>query len=196
MADTPDYSWPPMESRKVMGKPFKRLDGPAKATGRAKYSSDLKPRDLLYAVYVHSPHAHARVTSVDTSDAEKSAGVKAVHVAAPAGTEVQCQGWEIAAVAATTEQAARVAAGRIQVGYEVLPHLVKDDDLSKATGRTKQGGEKVVGDPDKTFQERRSRVRRQVRNPDRQPLLPGTSRCGDSMAGRQGLRLALDAGRD
>ena len=151
MADTPDYSWPPMESRKAMGKPFKRLDGPAKATGRAKYSSDLKPRDLLYAVYVHSPHAHARVTSVDTSDAEKSAGVKAVHVAAPAGTEVQYQGWEIAAVAATTEQAARVAAGRIRVGYEVLPHLVKDDDLSKATGRTKQGGEKVVGDPDETF---------------------------------------------
>ncbi len=151
MADTPDYSWPPMERRKAMGKSIKRLDGPAKSTGRAKYTSDLKPRDMLYAVYVHSPHAHARVTSVDTSDAEKSAGVKAVHVSAPAGTEVQWQGWEIAAVAATTEHAARVAAGRVRVEYEVLPHLVKDDDLSKATGRTKQGGEKVVGDPDETF---------------------------------------------
>ena len=40
MANTPDYSWPPMEKRKVIGKRFKRLDGPAKSAGRAKYSSD------------------------------------------------------------------------------------------------------------------------------------------------------------
>ncbi len=151
MADTPDYSWPPMTGRKFIGQPVKRLDGPAKSTGRAKYSSDTHPKDMLFAVYVHSPHAHARVTSVDTSDAEKSAGVKAVHVAAPAGTEVQYQGWEIAAVAATTEHLARQAAAKIKVEYEVLPHLVKDDDLSKAAGRTKQGGEKVVGDPDEAF---------------------------------------------
>ena len=153
MADTPDYSWPSMESRKVIGKPIKRLDGPAKSTGRAKYASDTKPKDMLFAVYVHSPHAHARVTSVDTSAAEKSPGVQAVHVAAGPGTEIQWQGWEIAAVAATTEHAARIAARKIKVEYEVLPHLVKDDDLSKAQGRTKQGGEKVTGDPDQTFKE-------------------------------------------
>jgi xanthine dehydrogenase YagR molybdenum-binding subunit len=153
MANTPDYSWPPMESRKFIGKSPKRLDGPQKSTGRAKYASDTKPQGMLFAVYVHNPHAHARVTSVDTSEAEKMPGVKAVHIQAPAGTELQYQGWEIAAVAATTEHAARQAAGKIKVEYEVLPHLVKDDDLSKATGRTRQGGEKVVGDPDKTFQE-------------------------------------------
>ena len=33
MANTPDYSWPPMDNRKVMGKPYKRLDGPQKASG-------------------------------------------------------------------------------------------------------------------------------------------------------------------
>jgi len=142
-----------MESRKYIGKSPKRLDGPVKSTGRAKYASDTKPKDMLFAVYVHNPHAHARVTSVDTIEAEKMPGVKAVHVTAPAGTEMQYQGWEVAAVAATTEHAARQAAGKIKVEYEVLPHLVKDDDLSKATGRTKQGGEKVTGDPDKTFQE-------------------------------------------
>src|SRR5579863_4531256 len=138
MADTPDYSWPSLESRKVIGKPVKRLDGPAKSTGRAKYASDTRPQGMLFAVYVHSPHAHARVTSIDTGEAEKSAGVKAVHVAAPAGTECQYQGWEIAAVAATTEHLARMAAGKIKVEYELLPHLVKDDDLGKAAGRTKQ----------------------------------------------------------
>ena len=104
MANTPDYNWPPMEKRKVIGKPYKRLDGPQKASGRAKYCSDLKPKDMLFAVYLSSPHAHARVTSIDTSAAEKMAGVKAVHVVSPAGTEIQWVGTEIAAVAATTEE--------------------------------------------------------------------------------------------
>ena len=80
MANTPDYSWPPMESRKYIGKSPKRLDGPAKSTGRAKYASDTKPKDMLFAVYVHNPHAHSRGTSVDTTEAEKMPGVKAVHV--------------------------------------------------------------------------------------------------------------------
>ena len=71
MANTPDYSWPPMESRKVMGKPIKRLDGPAKSSGRAKYSSDINPKGLLFGAYITCPHAHARVTNVDTSAAEK-----------------------------------------------------------------------------------------------------------------------------
>ena len=92
MANTPDYNWPPMDKRKIIGKPYKRLDGPQKASGRAKYCSDLKPKDMLFGVYLTSPHAHARVTSIDTSEAEKTAGVKAVHVVSPAGTEVPVGG--------------------------------------------------------------------------------------------------------
>jgi len=153
MANTPDYNWPPMEKRRIIGKPYKRLDGPQKASGRAKYGSDIRPKGLLFGVYLTSPHAHARVTSIDTSAAEKSAGVKAVHVVSPAGTEVQWAGTEIAAVAATTEEAARDAVRKIKVEYEVLPHLVKEDDLAKAGARGKAAGEKVVGDPDKAFQE-------------------------------------------
>ena len=38
-----------------MGQRFKRLDGPPKASGRAKYSSDLNPKDLLFAVYNTCP---------------------------------------------------------------------------------------------------------------------------------------------
>src|SRR3954463_13106410 len=98
MANTPDYSWPPMEKRKVIGQRFKRLDGPQKSAGRAKYSSDTRPKDLLFGAYLTSPHPHARVKSIDTSEAEKVKGVMAVQVEAPAGTEVQWQGFEVAAV--------------------------------------------------------------------------------------------------
>src|ERR1051326_8003659 len=153
MANTPDYSWPPMQDRKVMGQRLKRLDGPAKSSGRAKYSSDYNPKDLLYAAYNTSPHAHARVTSVDTSAAEQMKGVVAVHVVAPAGTEIQWEGAEIAAVAAATEEVAHQAARQIKVEYEVLPHLVKEDDLTKAGKNAVAGGEQVLGDPDKAFQE-------------------------------------------
>ncbi len=152
MASAPDYSWPPMEKRKVIGKPIKRIDGGPKATGRAKYSSDLKPQGMLFAVCVGSPHAHARVTSVDTSDAEKSAGVKSVHVIAAAGAELQWQGAEVAAVAATTEEQARDAARKIKIEYEVLSHLVREDDLSKAGSRARAAGERIQGDPDDAFQ--------------------------------------------
>src|ERR1039457_7508632 len=65
MANTPDYSWPPMDARKVIGTSPKRVDGPIKAAGRAKYTSDLKMKDLLYAFYLTCPHAHARITSID-----------------------------------------------------------------------------------------------------------------------------------
>jgi xanthine dehydrogenase YagR molybdenum-binding subunit len=142
-----------MASRKVIGQRLKRLDGPAKSTGRARYSSDYNPKGLLFATYLHSPYAHAKVTSIDTSDAEKSAGVKAVHVTAPAGTELQWQGFEIAAVAAETEEQARDAVRKIKIEYEVLPHLVKEDDLAKVGTRGKVAGEQIHGDPDKAFQE-------------------------------------------
>jgi xanthine dehydrogenase YagR molybdenum-binding subunit len=153
MADTPNYSWPPMDQRKVMGKPYKRLDGPQKASGRAKYSSDFNRRDLLFGAYLTSPHAHARITSIDTGDAEKMKGVTAVHVVAKAGTEIQWAGAEIAAVAATSEEIARDAVRRIKVQYEVLPHLAHEADLAKAGARAKAAGEQVTGDPEKAFQD-------------------------------------------
>jgi xanthine dehydrogenase YagR molybdenum-binding subunit len=142
-----------MEKRKVIGKSYKRLDGPAKASGKAKYSSDLNLPGMLHGELLTCPHAHARVVSVDTSAAEKSPGVKAVHVISPAGTEVQWAGTEIAAVAATTEPQARDAVRKIKVQYEVLPHMVREDDLSKAGARAKAAGERITGDPDKAFQE-------------------------------------------
>ncbi len=151
--NTPNYAWPPMEKRRAIGKATKRLDGPMKSTGRAKYASDFAQKDLLQGALLTSPHAHARVTSIDTSEAEKLPGVTAVRVIASPGTELMWAGQEVASVAAETEEVAKDATRRIKVQYEVLPHLVREDDLSKAGPRAKAAGEQVTGDPDKAFQE-------------------------------------------
>jgi xanthine dehydrogenase YagR molybdenum-binding subunit len=149
----PNYSWPPMDQRRVMGKPIKRLDGPVKSSGRAKYNSDVHPQGMLWATLVTSPHAHARVTSIDLSAAEKMPGVTAVRAIKKPGDEVQWAGTEIASVAAINEEVARDAARAIVVKYEVLPHLVKEQDLSAAGARAKPAGEQVEGDPDQAFKD-------------------------------------------
>ena len=80
MANIPEQ-WPPMETRKVMGQRIKRADGPMKSSGRAKYTSDLNLKDMLFGVYTTSPYAHARVTKIDTSEAERMKGVAAMATA-------------------------------------------------------------------------------------------------------------------
>ena len=149
----PEYSWPPMAKRRVMGKRRTRLDGAAKASGKAKYAYDVKPPGMLFGAVLTSPHAHARVKSVDASGAERLEGVTAVQVCSPAGTEIQWAGTEIAYVAATSEEIAKDAIRKIKVDYEVLPHLVREEDLRKAGNRTKPAGERIVGDPDKAFKD-------------------------------------------
>jgi xanthine dehydrogenase YagR molybdenum-binding subunit len=152
-AQAPDYHYPPMDQRKVIGTRVTRLDGIAKSTGAAKYNSDVTPKDLLFAVLVTSPYAHARVKSIDTSAAEKLRGVTAVRTILEAGKEVQWEGQEVAIVAATTEEIARDAARLVQVDYEVLPHMVREDDLDKAGANAKPAGEQVSGDPDQAFKD-------------------------------------------
>lgn len=147
----PNYSYPPMENRRVIGKRITRLDGVEKSSGKAKYNSDVRPAGTIHAVGVFSPHAHARVKSVDTSAAERAPGFAAVSVVAKPGAEVNWAGQEIAFVAADTEERARDAASLIKVEYEVLPHLVREENLAKAGVRGKPAGEQVTGDPDAAF---------------------------------------------
>ncbi len=149
----PNYNYPPMKDRRVIGKSITRLDGTEKASGRAKYTSDLNRPGMLYGVLLTSPHAHARIRSIDIGEAERLKGVTAIRVIAPAGTEIQWAGAEIAAVAAVNEQVARDAVRKIKVDYEVLPHLVREEDLGKAGNRAKPAGEQVSGDPDQAFKE-------------------------------------------
>ena len=59
-----------------------RPDGPDKVTGRAKYAADYTMPGMLIGRILRSPHAHARIKSIDTSKAEALAGVKAVVTSA------------------------------------------------------------------------------------------------------------------
>ena len=59
---------------------------PGQGIGQAKYPSDIRPEGPLFGVMLYSPHAHAKVKSIDTSAAEKMPGVKAVHVDRQGGT--------------------------------------------------------------------------------------------------------------
>jgi len=124
-------SWP--ETTRLINTRIPRLDGLAKASGKAKYPSDVRPEGTLFGVMLYSPYAHAKVKSIDTSAAEKMPGVKAVHVIAAVDKPLRYHGDDIAAVAAETEEQARDAVRAIKVEYEVLPH-VATEELSMAEG--------------------------------------------------------------
>jgi xanthine dehydrogenase YagR molybdenum-binding subunit len=149
----PDYKWPAMSKRKLMGTRISRLDGPAKSSGRAKYPSDLNPQGILFAAMLTSPHAHAKVRSINVDAAKAMPGVTAVRTFVENGAEIQWAGAEIAAVSATSEEVARDAVRAIKVDYEVMPHVVREENLAKAGTRAKAAGEQIQGDPDKAFQE-------------------------------------------
>ncbi len=74
----PTYPWP--EKSRLLGTRISRIDGPQKVTGRAKYSYDITRPGMIYGRILRSPHAHARLKSIDASAAEKAAGVKAVLI--------------------------------------------------------------------------------------------------------------------
>ncbi len=125
----------------IIGKRIPRIDGPQKATGEAKYTTDIFLPDMLCAKILRSPIAHAKILNIDTSKAEKIPGVKAVitgkdawgikhgFVETPrypadqyclANDRVRYIGEEVAAVAAIDEDAAIEALDAIKVEYEEL----------------------------------------------------------------------------
>ncbi|MDP6563190.1 MAG: xanthine dehydrogenase family protein molybdopterin-binding subunit [Alphaproteobacteria bacterium] len=138
----PQYKW--------VGKRTIRPDGADKVTGRAKFGADLAMPGMLAGKVLRSPHAHARIKSMDTSRAEALPGVKAVITAADmpraesrwvaageamvnyrdlsdnilAHEKVLYDGHSVAAVAATTAAIAEQALALIEVDYEVLPHVI------------------------------------------------------------------------
>src|SRR5438105_11190907 len=156
------YQWPDASKRKLIGKRMNRVDGPVKASGRAKYTYDIVRPNMLYGDSVKCPYAHARVKNIDTSAAEKMPGVKAVHVIhGPddgAKGEVFWAGTDIVAVAAVDEPTARDAVRAIKVEYEQLPHLVlndKEPNLAEAEKSElyKVASKETVGDPNSAFQQ-------------------------------------------
>jgi putative selenate reductase molybdopterin-binding subunit len=136
---------------KVVGKPVRKLDALQLALGRPSYVADLVPPGALHVAVLGSPHAHARITAVDASAAEKMAGVKCVlhHANVPrvaqttAGQgypepsphdtfmfdrKVRHVGDRVAAVAAETREIAEAAVKAIRVEYEILEPVLSMDD--------------------------------------------------------------------
>lgn len=129
-------AWPAADQRSLIGKRIARADGPAKATGTAKYSYDIHRPGMLWAQLVTCPHARAELVSIDATAAEKVPGVKAVwRDEELLGKELQYAGQIVAAVAATSEEIAREAAHQIKVQYKTLDHQVVDDNAELASGK-------------------------------------------------------------
>ncbi|MGD1104717.1 MAG: molybdopterin cofactor-binding domain-containing protein, partial [Terriglobia bacterium] len=145
------YDWPAAGERSLIGKRIKRIDGPAKTSGHAKYTYDMNPPGLLIGKIYRSPYAHARITAIDTSEAEKLPGVKTVQVILGVGKETNWVGDEIIALAAESEEIAEDALRKIKVEFEELPHFVLEEDLEQAGDHAKAAGAKTAGDPVKAF---------------------------------------------
>lgn len=117
----PRLSWP--EKPQLLGMRVRRVDAPPKTRGQARFTHDVVRPGMLYAKVLRSPHAHARVRSIDLEAAQRAAGVRAALILLPAGQKVMFAGQEVAAVAATTEWQAADAVRLIEVDWDVLPHL-------------------------------------------------------------------------
>jgi CO/xanthine dehydrogenase Mo-binding subunit len=142
---------------KVVGTRPIRPDGVEKVTGRAVFAADTRASGMLWGKILRSPHAHAKIVSIDTSKAEALAGVHAVVTAKDfpeianeeafvgegpmnfrdlscnvmARTKSLYEGHAVAAVAATTQAIADEALALIDVKYDVLPHVIDVEDAMK-----------------------------------------------------------------
>jgi xanthine dehydrogenase YagR molybdenum-binding subunit len=134
-------SWP--ENPRLISTSIPRIDGLAKASGRAKYPSDELPQGMLFGVMLYSPYAHAKVKSIDTSKAESMPGVKGIIAIAKAGSTLRFHGDDIAAVAAETEEQGRDAARAIKVEYEILPHVATEEQAMAPDAPQIAGGSNI-----------------------------------------------------
>jgi xanthine dehydrogenase YagR molybdenum-binding subunit len=101
-----------------------RVEALAKVTGAARYTVDIKPEGTLIAKVLRSPHAHARVRSIDWSDALAAPGVHGAIELTKPGNKLRYVGQEIVALAAVDEATAIAALGKIRVDYEILPAVI------------------------------------------------------------------------
>ncbi|WP_392893759.1 molybdopterin-dependent oxidoreductase [Streptomyces sp. LN699] len=139
------------EAGQAVGKSPGAPAGPLVVTGTARYTFDVEVPGLLHMKLLRSPHPHARIVSIDTRDALQVPGVHAVltHHDAPERlyssarhehpTEdpmdtrvlddvVRFVGQRVAAVVATSEQAAEEGCRRVVVTYEELPYVVDPEE--------------------------------------------------------------------
>jgi 4-hydroxybenzoyl-CoA reductase subunit alpha len=142
---SPEPEEAPERELKLLGTPFRRVDGRAKVTGATRFADDLAFPRMAYLKLVRSTVPHARIVRVDLSAAAAVPGVLGFLTGAdfpiPFGIlpvsqdehalcpdKVRFVGDPVAAVAATTEDAAHEAALRVRVDYEPLPTIASIDE--------------------------------------------------------------------
>ncbi|HEX9818341.1 MAG TPA: molybdopterin cofactor-binding domain-containing protein [Methylomirabilota bacterium] len=138
-------------AERFLGKSIKRREDPRFITGRGTYVDDVKLPGTTYAVFVRSPHARARIKTIDTAAAAKHPGVVAIFTGKDmTGVNSLPCGWllpelkipphpplasetasyvgdPVAVVIAETHDAAQDAADKVQVSWEVLPAVSATD---------------------------------------------------------------------
>lgn len=134
-----------MENDTAKKKVYNRQDAYKKVTGKAKYVDDLKFLGMLHAHTVRSPYAHARIISIESTEALNIPGVVGVYTAKDvpgrnnlpmdkpvlAENEVKCIGDGVAIVVATTRSLAMKASKLVKVQYEELPAVFTPEDALK-----------------------------------------------------------------
>jgi xanthine dehydrogenase YagR molybdenum-binding subunit len=135
--------WGEEAQLRQVGRPSPRVDGPARVTGQALYTSDLRLPGQLVARVLRSPHAHAKLGAIDSSAAEALPGVHLIWhrkrlppVPRFRGRELfpeelAYQGAEVALVVAVDERVTEEAIAAIDVTYRELP-FVEDLDAALA----------------------------------------------------------------
>jgi carbon-monoxide dehydrogenase large subunit len=143
-------------AERLLGKSIKRREDPRFITGRGTYVDDVKLPGTTHAVFVRSPHAHARIRGIDTGAAARHAGVVAVFTGKdmtgvnslpcgwllpglkipphpPLAAETACYvGDPVAVVIAESQEAAQDAADKVVVTWEVLPAVSATDRATAA----------------------------------------------------------------
>ncbi|MBP1934911.1 xanthine dehydrogenase family protein molybdopterin-binding subunit [Ammoniphilus resinae] len=130
----------------VIGKSIPRIEAEDKVTGRAKYTADFSSPGMLHAKLLTSPHAHARIVKIDTTEAKKAPGVRAIvtgqdipirvgpHIQGRpllAIEKVRHHGEPVALVVADSEYQAKAACKMIKVEYEAIPMVLSAADALK-----------------------------------------------------------------
>jgi putative selenate reductase molybdopterin-binding subunit len=148
------FTTPETQTYQTVGKPEKKVDAVKLVQGKPAFTADMDVRGMLYARVLHSPHAHARIKSIDASKARDLKGVAAVltwqdiprvvystagqsdPIPGPLDTfsldnKVRFVGDRVAMVAAETPEIAEKALSLIDVEYEMLPAILDSRDAMK-----------------------------------------------------------------
>src|SRR5258708_189065 len=129
---------------KYIGVNVRRIDAPSKVTGALRYAGDMVLPNMLHVQVLRSPHPHARIISIDVTDAAAILGVQGIATAADvpgqagfgvfvsdqpvmARDKVRYVGEPVAAVAAEDIASARRALAQIRAEYELRPSVIRPD---------------------------------------------------------------------